>query len=191
MTMPIYHFLSMRPCSSPNLSHIEIIWRERHRERRSGWDLALDGGSLNSRYLFPCAQACLCYGQVIKLFSLPSYLFYQLHNAMQWCHAARAEQISCLVSFLKSNVVSRKAAGGWRQLSYTNPLAGNDSPQCALGCSSVSALSRSPCELADKRWYDSCISAACCKGVCGVLRVVSVNLAGMWKDLWDVAQLKQ
>ena len=69
--------------------------------------------------------------------------------------------------------------GGWGQLSYSNPLAGSDSPQCALGCSPASALNCSPRELADECRYDSCISAACYKGACGVLQVVLVNLAGL------------
>lgn len=57
------------------------------------------------------SRACIT-GTVIKPFSLCSYLFHQVCNAMQWCHAARAEQTSYLVSVLKRNVISRKAAGG-------------------------------------------------------------------------------
>lgn len=111
-------------------------------------------------------------GTVLKPFSLPipftSYI-------MPCSGVTLPEQTSYLVSLL--NVINKKAAGGGRQLSSANPLASNEEvvgahngAQHAPGRSSASAWSCNPHELADKHWYDSCISATCCKGVCGGLQ---------------------
>lgn len=80
---------------------------------------------------------------------------------------------SRLLSQLPSlNEREGRQQGCWRQVNRINTLTGSGSPQCALGCSSRSALSsHSPCGPADKCWCDSCISAAPYKGVCGVLQV--------------------
>lgn len=151
MALPIYHFPSMRTYSSPNLLHIEIIWREGHHERRTGWDLALDGESLDLHFLLPCLQACLYYNGITKPFSSPSHLFYHLHNAKN--SVTLPEQTGELVPFPKRR--GRRWAGGWRQVSCINTLSGSGSPQGALGCSSRSALSSHNPH--DKYWCDSCI----------------------------------
>lgn len=78
--------------------------------------------------------------------------------------------------------------GGWRQVSCINTLSGSGSPQGALGCSSRSALSsHNPHDNIDVtpvfQLHLTVVFVESYK--------LSSRLAGMGRDLWDVAHFMQ